>query len=219
MFDSILTQRGAAALRTAVWSSVTALALGLTACEDDDDVTAVVITQPITAGAVTTFVDTMFNFQTLRTFAMPDTVIHFAPATGTPLPVSREFDRTILDRVRQDFLGRGYILDTDPANVAPDFVVLVGTTATENYMPWVSYSWYATWGFYAGWGFYVPGFDASWGIVYPYATVGVTPFSRGTLIVDLIPTLSVNPLAKEHQARRGPALPLACSMARSPRPR
>jgi hypothetical protein len=75
--------------------------------------------------------------------------------------------------------------------------VLVGTTATTNYNAYVGYSWYGTWGFYSGWGWYSPGFNTSWGIVYPwYPYVGVTAYDRGTLIVDLIPTLQVNPTSQ-----------------------
>jgi hypothetical protein len=167
-----------------------ALAIGFTACGDDNDVV-----NPVPTGAVATFRDTTFDFGTLHTFAMPDTVVQFAPATGTPLAVSRVWDRTILDRVRADFLARGYVEDTTPGSVQPDFVALVGSTATTNYNAYVGYSWYGTWGFYPGWGWYAPGFDTSWGIVYPwYPYVGVTAYDRGTVVVTVIPTRSVNPL-------------------------
>jgi hypothetical protein len=169
-----------------------AAAAGFVACDDNNDIVV-----PVPTVTVATFRDTTFNFQSLVTFSMPDTVVHFAPLTGTPIEVSRAFDRTILDRVKADFLARGYIEDTDPRNVAPDFVVLVGATATTNYNAFIGYSWYGTWGFYPGWGWYAPGFDTSWGIVYPwYPYVGVTAYDRGTLVVDLIPTTTVNPLGK-----------------------
>jgi len=168
--------------------------LTIAACDDDDDINLVI--PPVTS-VVTTFKDSAFNFTTLHTFAMPDTVVHFDPATGTPLPVSRQFDQTILDRVRADFLARGYTEVADPRTTMPDFVVLVGTTATQNYNAYVGYSWYSTWGFYSGWGWYAPGFNTGWGIVYPwYSYVGVTAYDRGTLIVDLIPTVTVNPLSR-----------------------
>jgi hypothetical protein len=95
-----------------------------------------------------------------------------------------------------NLLARGYTEVTD-TGVRADFVVLVGATASENYNAWVGYPWYGVWGFYPGWGWYAPGFDGSWTIVYPwYGYVGVTAYQRGTLVVDLIPTLSVNPLAR-----------------------
>jgi hypothetical protein len=168
---------------------------GMAACSDGDLFNVVV--PPINNGAVLTFKDSTFNFTTLHTFAMPDTVIHFAPVTGNAIDISRQYDAVLLNQVRQDFLARGYTQVADPKTVKPDFVVLVGATATQNYNAWVGYSWYGVWGFYPGWGWYAPGFDTSWGIVFPwYPVVGVTAYDRGTILVTLIPTLSVNPLAK-----------------------
>jgi hypothetical protein len=172
------------------------IGLGALACNDSDD-DFVNIVEPVISDIVATFKDSTFDYATLHTFAMPDTVVHFAPATGTPAAVSRQFDRQILDQVRADFKARGYVEVTDPRSNTPNFVVLVGATATTNYNAWVGYSWYGLWGFYPGWGWYAPGFGTDWGIIYPwYRTVGVTAYTRGTLVVDLIPTVSVNPLAK-----------------------
>jgi hypothetical protein len=56
--------------------------VGFAACNDDDDIVG------INPTAVTTFNDASFNFATLHTFAMPDTVVHFNPLTGTPLTAS-----------------------------------------------------------------------------------------------------------------------------------
>ena len=183
------TRRARALLPTI---ALLAASAGLWACNDDDDIVAVNPT------AVTTFNDPSFNFASLHTFAMPDTVVHFAPLTGTPLTVTRQFDQTALNQVRADFLARGYTQVTAGAGVTPDFVVLVGATATTNYNAFVGYPWFSTWGFYSGWAFYAPGFDTSWGIVYPwYTTTGVVAYDRGTLIVDLIPTgPTINPLTK-----------------------
>ncbi len=166
------------------------------ACGDNDNNLVV----PVTA-TVAVFKDSNFNFTTLHTFAMPDTVVHFAPVTGTPLDVSRQFDQVALQQVRSDLLSRGYVEITDPQTVRPDFVVLVGATATTNYNAFVGYSWFGAWGFYTGWGWYAPGFTTSWGVVYPwFGVVGVTAYDRGTLVVDLIPTLSVNPTARTIQS-------------------
>ena len=181
----------------ALWTSIGIIGLmgGLAACDDDDDD----ITAPTAAVAVVR--DQNFAFATLHTFAMPDTVVQFAPRTGVPLEVSREFDRTALDEVRQNLLLRGYTQVTNPQTTRPDFVVLVGSTATTNYNAYVSYPWYDVWGFYSGWGWYAPGFSTNWGIVYPwFGEVGVTAYDRGTLVVTIIPTVSVNPLSQEVSA-------------------
>lgn len=161
---------------------------GLTACNEDNN-----IVSPIATKVIAVFKDSTFNFTTLHTFAMPDTVVHFTPVTGTPLAVTRDFDQTTLDRVRQDLIARGYVEITNPQVVKPDFVVLVGATATQNYNAFAGYSWFSIWGFYAGWGWFKPGFNTTWGIVYPwFGVTGVTAYARGTLIVDLIPTSEVD---------------------------
>src|SRR5262245_54365274 len=94
--------------------------LGLGACEDNAN-----FVQPISARAVTVFKDSTFNFTSLRTFAMPDTVVHFIPVSGPALNVSRQFDQVALDRVRQNLLVRGYTQVANPATTRPDFIVLV----------------------------------------------------------------------------------------------
>jgi hypothetical protein len=162
----------------------------LAACNNDDDITAPTV-------GVTAVADKSFNFTTLHTFAMPDTVVQFVAFTGTPIPPSRAFDQVVLNEVRANLLSRGYIQVTDPQEVRPDFVVLVSSTATENYNAFVTYPWYNQWAFYSGWGWYAPGFSSSWNLIYPwFADVGATAYDRGTLVVTIIPTLSVNPTSQ-----------------------
>ena len=161
---------------------------GLGACETNNSVIVPAVTK-----VVAVFKDSSFDFTTLHTFAMPDTVVQFNPITGTPLNITRQFDQTALDRVRQDLIARGYTEVLNPRVVKPDFIVLVGATATQNYNAFVGYSWFSVWGFSSVWGWFTPGFTTQWGIVYPwFGVVGVTSYQRGTLIVDLIPTSSVN---------------------------
>src|SRR5690349_605608 len=108
-------RRRGGTLLTAI--AVLGVVVGMTACGDDDND----LVSPI--GVVKVFADSSFNFATLHTFVMPDTVAHFVPLTGTPLEVTREFDQTILQQVRADFLARGYIQETNPVANTPDFVV------------------------------------------------------------------------------------------------
>jgi hypothetical protein len=172
-----------AAIATALVAS-----LAFSACEDDDDLG--IITPPGDTVLVAAFRDTTVNFNAMLTFAMPDTVLQFAPATGTALPISRGFDATILDRVHMNLRALGFQEAIDPQNNPPHFVVLVRTTATENQIAFVNYAWFTSWGFYNGLDGFDPGFDATWGIVYPWAPVaGLATFDRGTIVVDLIPTL------------------------------
>jgi hypothetical protein len=170
---------------------------GVSGCTDNNNN----IVTPVVTKVVTVFKDSTFNFATLHTFAMPDTVVHFNPATGTPIAVSRDFDQATLDRVRQDFIARGYTQVTDPRTTKPDFIVLVGATASQTYNAFVGYTWFATWGFSNVWGWFAPGFNTTWGIVYPwFGVVGVTSFEHGTLVVDLIPTSSVNTTTRTIQS-------------------
>jgi hypothetical protein len=176
----------------ATWAVVGLVGLmgALAACGDDDDITG-------PTGIVTTVRDQNFNFTSLHTFAMPDTIVQFVPLTGSPLVVSRSFDQVALNEVKQNLLSRGFVQVADPQTTRPDFVVLVGSTATTNYDAYITYPWYNIWGFYPGWGWYTAGFSSSWSLVYPwYATVGVTAYDRGTLVVTVVPTLSVSPAAQ-----------------------
>jgi len=164
------------------------------ACGDDGDTNLIVT--PIPVNIVTTFKDSTFNFNVLRTFAMPDTVVHFAPVVGSPTPISRQLDATILSRVRQYFLSLGYTEVIPSLSVTPDFIVLVGATESDNFNAFVSYNFFTIWGFSPVWAFQ-PAFNDSWIYVYPwFPVVGVTSFQRGTLVVSLTPTLTVNPLAQ-----------------------
>ena len=176
-----------------------AAAMGMTACEEDDDI---IFPQPNPViASVAVFPDTTYDFSHLITFAMPDTVVHVYPLTGTPLEVSRAHDRAILDRVRANLLARGYIEQTRADSIRPDFVMLVTATATENQVAFGNYPWFAFWGFFNGFNWFVPGFDDSWGIEYPsHPIANVADFPRATLLVDLIPTLQINPLSKTIQS-------------------
>lgn len=171
---------------------------GLGGC-DDDDVNLVVT--PIPNRQVLVFKDSTFNFASLNTFTMPDTVVDFVPLGATPVSLPRALDRTALNRVRQNLIARGYIQIADPRTVRPSFVVLVRATAVQSINLWVTYSWFSVWGFFPGWGWFAPGFTPDWGIVYPWSgAVGVTAYDRGTLVVEIIPTASVDPTSQTIRA-------------------
>jgi hypothetical protein len=95
-------------------------------CSDNDNLVGV-----ISSGIVTTFKDSNFNFTTLHTFAMPDTVAHLVPITGTPLPITGQFDAVALNQVRADLLARGYTGRQQHPGRHSRFRRLVGVTATD----------------------------------------------------------------------------------------
>lgn len=150
-----------------------------------------------TNGMVMTFNDGSVDFGALNTFAMPDSIVHIAPATGTPLDISRQYDSVVLERVRRNFVSRGYTEVSAPSNKTPSFVVLVGATAMTDFRPWAPYPWYASWSFYDGWGWYSPGFNADWMLIFPWSVVfGGMVVDRGTILITVVPTASVNQIGK-----------------------
>lgn len=162
--------------------------IGVIGCNNDNNVIG-----PLPRGLVVAFKNDSFDFTTLRTFALPDTVVQVKAATSIPFPVATSFNVDVLDRVRLRLLSRGFVEVADPQAVKPDFVVLVMTTQADRYDAWRGYSWFADWGFYAGWGWYTPGFTNDWSVAYPwFRRIGSTAYNRGTIIVDLIPMSSVN---------------------------
>ena len=168
-----------------------ALTIGIGACEEDADIDIINPPPGGVVGTVAVFADSTIAFNEYNTFSMPDTVVHFDPVTGIPLFVPRTHDQAVLDRVRANFIARGYTEELRPDSTPPDFFVLVGATATENRAAFISYPWYSTWGFYLGLG---TGFDNSWTVVrlgFPGAgaapaTAGV-PATRAAIAVVAIP--------------------------------
>ena len=168
---------------------------GMAACSDDDDII-------IPAGSVTTFADSSFDFTTLHTFAMADTVAHLVNVGVNPVPVTDAFDATILSQVRTDLLARGYT-EVDPKVTRPDFVVLTGVSASDNYNAFITSNWFTYWGTSPIWGWLPAGVDPSWTIIYPWFNAGsVVTFQRSTLIVTIEPTTQVeNPILGVKQLR------------------
>jgi hypothetical protein len=158
-----------------------------TACDDDDDD---IVEPPPIEDVVVTFRDQAFNFGAVGTFELPDSIVHLVPANGVALALSRAHDDEILDRVRQNMRARGYVENTTPGTLS-DVIVLVGASASQQYNAWVSYAWWDVWGFYDG--FFFDDFDETWGLSYVWT---VQTYERGTIIVDMISTRNVNPLAK-----------------------
>ena len=107
----------------------------------------------------------------------------------------------MLDQVRANLLARGYVQVVNPQTVQPDFVVLIGANAATQTIAYQTYSFFPYYGYYSGWGWYAPGLTSDFLLVYPfYSTADQITFDRGTFIVTIVPTLTVNPLAKSFSA-------------------
>ena len=168
----------------------------MAACSDDNDII-------IPAGSVTTFADSSFDFTTLHTFALADTVAHLTNVGVNPVATTTAFDQTILSQVRADLLARGYTEIAEPSATRPDFVVLTGVSASDNYNAFITSNWFTYWGTSPVWTWLPNGVDPSWTIIYPWFNPGsVVTFQRSTLIVTIVPTTAqVNPLIAQKEIR------------------
>jgi hypothetical protein len=193
MIGKTEARRRGSTLLTAI--AVVGVIGAMAACSDDDDII-------IPTGSVTTFADSSFDFTTLHTFAIADTVAHLVNVGVNPVPVTNVFDQTILSQVRADLLARGYT-EVDPRVTRPDFEVLTGVSASDNYNAFITANWFPYWGSSPVWGWLPGGVDPSWTIIYPWFNPGtVVTFQRTTLIVTIVPTTAVvNPLLAQKELR------------------
>jgi len=130
---------------------------------------------------VVTLYDKNTDFGTFKTFYMIDSVFIVGDTTKE---VSDDFDDLILSSVANNLEARGYQRVVDTLAGAPDFVAVVGKSASTTifftggwyggYYPW--YPWGPGWGWYPG---------------YPVGSVG--SYSQGSVIVDLIDPARTDP--------------------------
>lgn len=142
---------------------------------------------------VGTLYDTEKDFKTLKTYALPDTIIHLVDTTdeSNNVDISRKYDDQILSLVNQNMLDYGYTEEMDPLNNKPDVVVTVSAMATKNYNVWYWYPYY--WYGYPGWGWYkstentdywygwYPGYPT-----YPGWGTTVTSYTTGTILINMM---------------------------------
>jgi len=129
---------------------------------------------------VVTLYDKEADFGSVRTYLMPDSIVHFEDPQSPGQPLSRDYDELILERVEYNLQAIGYRKETDPEEKDPDIIVMVSATSSE----WqaLSYSWLPRWGWWGQW----PGGDADWNYQSPYYSSGsVYSFSTGTLLIDM----------------------------------
>jgi len=194
MFGKTEARRRGSTLLAAI--AVVGVFGAMAACSDDNDII-------IPSVSVVTFADSSFDFTTLHTFALADTVAHLTNIGVNPVATTTAFDQTILSQVRADLLARGYTEVAEPSATRPDFVVLTGVSASDNYNAFITTNWFTFWGVSPVWTWVPGGVDPSWTIIYPWFNPGsVVTFQRSTLIVTIVPTtLQVNPLIAQKEIR------------------
>jgi hypothetical protein len=133
--------------------------------------------------------DPSAGFSTLRTYALPGTIQEVASRGGIPLTIDHSYDARLLARVAANLDALG-LHRVDPTAVTPDVDVLVTATATR-YVEYVSYPFYSVWpGGFAG-------YDASWGVYYPYSTAYATVLDAGSLRMEMLDRRTADPSTKQ----------------------
>ena len=125
---------------------------------------------------VTTLYDKNANFAGLRTYSMPDSIIHVcdvpAEDQSCPSELTRRYDAQILSEIEQNLQREGFTKAVIPQQA--DVFVVVAANATDMY-GYAYYGWWWSWYYpgYPGWGWYYPGYA----VPYEYTT--------GTLLIGM----------------------------------
>lgn len=140
---------------------------------------------------VATVYDKSANFQEFTTFVMPDTIVHIKDtlSNNNNVELSHDYDFFILEKIKDNMLSFGFVVETDPENNPPDAIVTVSAMASTKYYAWNNYPYY--WDWYWGWGWYYKNSENSnyydpWYPYYPwYETTYVSSYSSGTMLISM----------------------------------
>jgi hypothetical protein len=140
---------------------------------------------------VATIYDQDKNFSDLKTYVVPDTIVHLIDTTdpSNNVDITRKFDQQIINLVNENMVNNGYVKELDPENNPPDIILAISAMASKNYNVWYWYPYY--WYGYPGWGWYwgYKNSDYWWGWYPGYPGWGggstVTSYTTGTLIMHM----------------------------------
>jgi len=122
---------------------------------------------------VATVHDEDADFQSLRTYAVPDTVVDIGAEPGTGIPPSWGDDA--LAAIHANMEALGYVKKLNPTPDDPPDVVVTCSYTTIDYTVWYYDDWCYWWGWYGyycgGWGWY-PGYDS-------------VTYTAGTLLLNM----------------------------------
>jgi hypothetical protein len=139
---------------------------------------------------IVTRYDDSFDFTTVNTYVMPDTII-YVPEVSIKSDSREEFDRAILQQVAQNFENLGYVRleEGESESVDPDVIVTLTIMENDVYAVY-PYPWYNYWAWY-DWGYWgYPWIGADHSPYYP-AYWGVYAYSTGTLVLDMMQPVQI----------------------------
>lgn len=128
-----------------------------------------------------------FDFSTIRTFYLVDTVVHITESSeiSSSSSIDRGIDQFILDQVAANLIRLGYTRITSLTGSPPDFLVTTSALTVENINAYYDY-WWNYWGWWEGWGNWYPGYAGGW---YPWGYGFLWTYSEkytiGTLLVEM----------------------------------
>lgn len=135
------------------------------------------ITSVQEADLVATLFDKEANFAALKTYAMPDSIIHVCDVPeeeqDCPSELTRRYDAQILSLIQQNLEREGFTRVANPQQAD----VFVGVAANaRDFTGYYSYGWWWGWYYpgYPGWGWYYPGYAVPY--EYTIGTVYIAMF-------------------------------------------
>jgi len=124
------------------------------------------------------------DLSSLRTYAMPDTVVVLDVGDSSAEPIDPRFYPVILQELRDQMAAAGFTdVTADTASVTPDVWLYAGAVESE---VWYYYYYWGYWGgYWPGWGYYPP-------------YVGVGSYRQGTVLWQMVRpdagTMTLEPL-------------------------
>ncbi len=124
--------------------------------------------------------DKAFNFSSVQTYSLPDSVVHIAT---DPTKANHQYDARILQDLKQQLDALGWQQITNVTGNRADVVVLPSVTTQVNGICDM-YCWWCYWNWWPGWTPYPYPWDPTWGWYYPTDLVCAT-YNTGSLIVTI----------------------------------
>ncbi len=143
---------------------------------------------------VATSYDQNYDFAKVRTYVLPDSVVHIKDQYGRDL-INPAFDEYVLREIANQMEVRGFVrLDSaNSANQKADVVVLAAVSSSTNVNVSSAGGLWDSWGWYSGWGSY--GVGPGYGYGYPgyYNPVVVTSYKEGSMIIQMVDPNQASP--------------------------